>query len=190
MMVARSDLLSDEGISELSDSDDESMAESVAEDVSIAERQAAIDRLVPALDPAEYGKMPSSFPSNSQNVSVHSDMVLIEPTKQDTSFQPRQIRPLIFPRDQFDGVEDSDDDSEGEGAGGHGDSDEDEDEDEEDQPIVVGEVEVDMQEEEEDFLRFSREVLGISPNMWNDIVRDRKERGGTFRQEGPRSEGH
>ena len=96
--------------------------------------------------------------------------------KQDATSQPKPMRPLIFPRDQFDGVEDSDDESEG----GKDGLDED-DETEEDRPQVVGELEVDMQEEEEEFLQFSREALGISSEMWNDIIQDRKSRDGTSR---------
>ena len=128
------------------------------------ERLAAMDKLVPALEPSEYGKMPPSF-SSSQRVapaSIKSDTV-------ETSIaQEKPIRPPILPRDRYEGV-DSDDETD----------DEDQDaESEEDMPQVVGEVEIDMEEEEEEFLEFSRQALGISDAQWNEIIRDRRSRGG------------
>jgi len=51
----------------------------------------------------------------------------------------------------------------------------------EDAPVVVdGDGDVDMGEEEEEFLKFSREALGISQEMWDGILNDRKGRGGEF----------
>ena len=91
-----------------------------------------------------------------------------------------QSRRALLQRDVFDGV-DSDDETE---------SDEDKmpkranardgetSDSEEDLPQVVGDVEIDMKEEEEEFLRFSRDVLGISEDMWANIVKDRHGRGG------------
>jgi hypothetical protein len=50
---------------------------------------------------------------------------------------------------------------------------------EEEAPVVVeGDGDVDMGEEEEEFLKFTREALGISPDMWESIISDRKGRGG------------
>ncbi len=43
----------------------------------------------------------------------------------------------------------------------------------------VMEIDPDMGEEEEEFLRFSREALGISGDMWEKILSNRRERGGT-----------
>ncbi|KAF8527912.1 SGT1 protein-domain-containing protein [Hysterangium stoloniferum] len=166
------DLLSDDADhSVLSDSDNESGSDSNA----AAERQAALDRLVPALDASEYGTMPASFHRNSQKVKAEIQEEQDEEIRQDLplegDFHARAVRPLIFPRDQFDGVEDSDDESEEEGIA------EDDDEEEEDMPMVVGEVEIDMKDEEEEFLKFSRETLGISADMWENIIQDRKDRG-------------
>jgi hypothetical protein len=49
----------------------------------------------------------------------------------------------------------------------------------EEAPVVVeGDGDVDMGEEEEEFLKFSREALGITPDMWEGIMRDRQGRGG------------
>jgi hypothetical protein len=175
-----SELLSDEEeMSELADSDDDSTTDSCVNDT--AERRAAMDRLVPALKPSEYGKMPPSFHRNSQRVkksSIETVGLSIEEVPEDASPPQKPMRPLIFPRDEFDGVEDSDDESEEEVTGG----DEDE-EDDEDRPQIVGELEVDMQEEAEEFLKFSRETLGISSEMWDDIVQDRKNRDGMFRRD-------
>lgn len=122
--------------------------------MSDAARRAAMDKLVPSLEPAEYGQMPASFHANSQRAS---------PT--------RPIRQPILPRDKYDGV-DSDDESDDEDVGDQ------DDESEEDQPQIVGEVEVDMGDEEDEFLEFSRQALGISDEQWGDIVRDRQGRGG------------
>lgn len=168
-------MLSDEAeMSELSDSDDENTSDSREDDTT--KRRAAMDKLVPALEPSEYGKMPPSFHSNSQVVKKNTLGIESSPSEdvpqKASSPPPKPIRPLIFPRDEFDGVEDSDDETEEEIIG------EEDEEDEEDRPQVVGEFEVDMQEEAEEFLKFSREALGISSEMWNDIVQDRKGRDG------------
>ncbi len=141
-------------------------------------RQAAMDKLVPGLDPSEYGKMPPSYHSNSQRVAP----VTIESDLRDTSnadsadvspsAHSRPIRPPILPRNVFDGV-DSDDES-----------DEDDpvvdEDDEEEQPQVVGEVEIDMGEEEDEFIEFARQALGVSDEQWKEILEERRERGGTF----------
>jgi len=145
----------------------------VPEGASHAERQAAMDKLVPGIEPAEYGQMPASFHSNSQRVAPTMETgVLEEQAKGSTAESPmRRIRQPILPRDKYDGV-DSDDETDDEDVAEH------DDESEEDQPQVVGEVEVDMGEEEEEFLEFSRQALGISDQQWGEIVRDRQGRGG------------
>ena len=141
-----------------------------------SERQAAMDKLVPGLEPAEYGQMPASFYSNSQRVApatVETD-VRDGPTgmlasSSTTSDRPRPIRPPILPRDQYEGV-DSDDETDEEG-----DIDE---ESEEEKPQVEGDIEIDMEEEQDEFLEFARQALGISEEQWNDIVQDRRNQGG------------
>ncbi|KAK2462036.1 hypothetical protein APHAL10511_006499 [Amanita phalloides] len=156
--VFEDEQFSDEGFSEEEFSDSEegsdAMHENDLDEIGQAERQAAMEKLVPALDPSEYGKMPPSF-SSSQRVTPI------------TSTQDKPIRPPILPRDKYEGV-DSDDES---------DEEEEDAESEEDRPQVVGEVEIDMAEEEEEFLEFSRQALGISDEQWNEIIRDRKSRG-------------
>ncbi|CAG8640447.1 2413_t:CDS:2, partial [Acaulospora colombiana] len=67
----------------------------------------------------------------------------------------RPIRRPIFQRDKFDGVDSDDETSEEE----------------------EGEVEIDMDQEQEDFIRFSREMLGIDDDAWADIIADREKRG-------------
>lgn len=140
--------------------------------------QAAMDKLVPALEPSEYGKMPSSFHSASQRMAptnIETD-IIEEPVKDqgDGKTKPglkqKPIRPPIIPRDKYEGV-DSDDESDEEGM--------EDDESEEDRPQVVGEVEIDMAEEEEEFLEFSRQALGITDEQWSDIIKDRKKRDGS-----------
>lgn len=51
------------------------------------------------------------------------------------------------------------------------------DEEEEDQPVIVGEEDVDMGEEEEEFLKFTRDALGINEDMWQGILTNRREKG-------------
>ncbi|KAI1797621.1 SGT1 protein-domain-containing protein [Ganoderma leucocontextum] len=141
----------------------------------LAARQAAMDKLVPGLDPSEYGKMPPSYHSNSQRVApitVESEireMLHGDPTDANTGAHSRPIRPPFLPRNVFDGV-DSDDES-------------DEDDpvvdeaDEEEQPQIVGEVEIDMGEEEEEFIEFARQALGVSDEQWKEILEERRDRG-------------
>ncbi|KAG6910578.1 hypothetical protein DXG01_009529 [Tephrocybe rancida] len=142
-----------------------------------AARQAAMDKLVPGIDPSDYGRMPASFHSNSQRVAhldfdtdTMKDIVDEEArTSSAREVPPKPPRQPIIPRDKYDGV-DSDDETDEE-------DEVDDDEDDEDHPQVLGEIEIDMGEEEEEFLEFSRQALGISDDQWNEIVRDREERG-------------
>jgi hypothetical protein len=164
---------SDEGFSGSEvDSDDN-------EESANAARQDAMEKLVPGIEPSEYGRMPASFYDRSQRIAPtkHVDELAgVESEGLTTESGPpfalsRPVRAPILTRDHYEGV-DSDDDSgeENELA--------DDDEDDEDEPQLVGEVEVDMAEEEEEFLEFSRQTLGISDEHWQQILRERKERGG------------
>ncbi|KAI0662562.1 SGT1-domain-containing protein [Cubamyces menziesii] len=139
-------------------------------------RQEAMDKLVPALDPSEYGKMPPSFHSNSQRtapVTLETEVREEIPPGGGAKSSPesvrmRPIRPPLLPRDKYDGV-DSDDETDEEGEG--------DPEDEEDQPQVVGEVEIDMAEEEDEFIEFARQALGVTDEQWKEILKERGERG-------------
>ncbi|KAH9890964.1 SGT1-domain-containing protein [Cubamyces lactineus] len=139
-------------------------------------RQDAMDKLVPALDPSEYGKMPPAFHSNSQRtapVTLQTEMREGIPLSSGAKSSPegvrmRPIRPPLLPRDKFDGV-DSDDETDDEG--------EVDPEDEEEQPQVVGEVEIDMAEEEDEFIEFARQALGVTDGQWEEILKERGERG-------------
>ncbi|KIL70987.1 hypothetical protein M378DRAFT_66554 [Amanita muscaria Koide BX008] len=163
----------DENLSDEEFSDDEDIVSEDGEDSDEkAERRAAMDRLVPALDPSEYGRMPASFHSNSQRVAattIKTDKAADNENQSstDVSARERRIRPPILPRDNFEGV-DSDDETDEESE---------DEESEEEKPQVVGEVEIDMAEEEEEFLEFSRQALGITDEHWNEIILDRKSRG-------------
>ena len=136
---------------------------------------------MPALEPSEYGQMPATYHSNSQRVTPATVLNDAEdnleghkksPESQTKSnVETRSIRPPIIQRDKYDGI-DSDDETEEEDL---------DDESEEDRPQVVGDVEIDMEEEEEEFLEFSRQALGISNEQWQEIVKDRKGRGGVYR---------
>jgi hypothetical protein len=143
-----------------------------------ATRQDALEKLVPGIDPSEYGRMPASFYDRSQLVAPPepTDNVMEVESAESaregdiSSPQSRSVRAPILARDRYEGV-DSDDDTEGE------DSPVDEEEEEE-QPQLVGEIEVDMAEEEEEFLEFSRQTLGISDDQWQQILQERRGRGG------------
>jgi hypothetical protein len=169
-----SDEASDEFSEGMPDSDDESTPEVEPDD----DDDAARSQLVPGLEPGEYGKMPPLFYAKSQKVAPTSEPEEEQPdirvTDEDEESPPirRPIRPPILPRDKFDGVDSDDETDEDELAVGDSDSDE-------DHPELVGEVEPDMDEEEEEFLEFSRRALGISNEQWNDIINERKNRGGT-----------
>lgn len=132
---------------------------------------------MPGIDPSEYGRMPASFYNGSQRVAppeLTDNVMEVESAdsrEEDiSSAQSRSVRAPILARDRYEGV-DSDDDTEGE------DSPVDEEEEEE-QPQLVGEIEVDMAEEEEEFLEFSRQTLGISDDQWQQILQERRGRGG------------
>lgn len=184
-----SELLSDE---ELSDDDDdgdgdgdgdESQDSEHDEDVVMtdtlndeqrAARQKAMDDLVPGLPASEYGTMPPSY-YNSQRVTrttmeteVREEFSESGPKNVETPSQQRSIRPPILPRDEYEGVVDSDDESEEEV----------DEEEEEEQPQVVGEVEIDMEEEQDEFLEFARQALGVTDEEWTSIIDERKSRGG------------
>lgn len=136
---------------------------------------------MPALEPSEYGQMPATYHRNSQRVIptvVMTDAVdnpeepkKLSEAQAKSSAETRLIRPPIIPRDKYDGI-DSDDETDEEDLG---------DESEEDRPQVVGDIEIDMEEEEEEeFLEFSRQALGISDEQWQEIIEDRKGRGGVY----------
>ncbi|KXN83606.1 hypothetical protein AN958_01171 [Leucoagaricus sp. SymC.cos] len=183
---------SDEPFSD--DSDDDESDEELAKAYPISYANAssamkeAINKLVPGLDPNDYGKMPATYYSNSQRVApttIETDVVENTiPINQQNSTSSKKytsgttdskpIREPILPRNKFDGV-DSDDESDN-GEEGLEDG-IDPEEDEEDMPQIVGDVEIDMEEEEEEFLEFSRQALGISDEQWYEIIQDRKDRG-------------
>jgi hypothetical protein len=138
-----------------------------------AEKQTAMDKLVPALEPSDHGKMPASYHSNSQrvapaNIATDREECVRDGSRPHTEGKTRPVRPPIIPRDTYDGV-DSDDETDEEDQG---------DESEEERPQVIGEIEIDMEEEQEEFLEFSRQALGISNEQWQEILEDRKNRGG------------
>ncbi|KAF9459426.1 SGT1-domain-containing protein [Collybia nuda] len=171
----------DEEFSDGSMSDDglDSDSENEDDQATTAARQAAMDNLVPSLEPSEYGKMPASYHGNSQRVApitIDSEEVGGKLGPRDIGEanlqSPPKVKPVrkpLIPRDHYDGV-DSDDGTDEEDM-------ERDDEEDEDRPQVVGDVEIDMEEEEEEFLEFSRQALGISESQWNDIVQDRQQRG-------------
>lgn len=145
---------------------------------SATARRDALEKLVPGIDPSEYGRMPASFYDHSQRVAPPEptdDTIGVESAESAreggmSSPQSRSIRAPILARDRYEGV-DSDDDTEGEDSPA-------DEEEEEEQPQFVGEIEVDMAEEEEEFLEFSRQTLGISDDQWHQILQERRGRGG------------
>lgn len=189
MLYTSDEISEEENVSEFSDEEFSSGSEddkSQIDDEDIAKvkaiRQEAMNKLVPSLDPSEYGKMPPSFYENSQvtapvtmNTEVHETPTPIFSMDRGNI---KSIRRPIFPRDDFDGVDSDDETDEELRVLGEGNvAEEDHEESDEDRPQVVGDVEIDMSEEQEEFLEFSRTQLGISDTMWNEIILDRKKRG-------------
>ncbi|TBU34976.1 SGT1 protein-domain-containing protein [Dichomitus squalens] len=141
----------------------------------LAERKAAMDKLVPGIEPSEYGKMPSSYYTNSQRVApvtmeteIRENIPSGTPADTNSRVRSHAIRAPLLPRDNFDGV-DSDDESEEEDPAA--------DEEDEEHPQVVGDVEIDMGEEEEEFIEFARQALGVDDEQWRNILQDRRDRG-------------
>ncbi|KAL7285726.1 hypothetical protein ACG7TL_000831 [Trametes sanguinea] len=186
----------DEASSDEGDSDDEDAQDTASEEEAMDEdqpaqqpssapqlteeerkaRQEAMDKLVPGIDPSEYGKMPPSFHRNSQRTApvtleteVREELPSGGSSRPSEGIRTRSIRPPLIPRDKYDGV-DSDDETDEEDEGGQG-------EDDEDHPQVVGEVEIDMAEEEDEFIEFARQALGVSDEQWRDILKERGARG-------------
>lgn len=143
---------------------------SIDPDDRTAAHQADIDKLVPGIEPGDYGKMPPSFHNNSQRIARSNLPTTDSPaTEIEHESLERSIRPPIIPRDKYDGV-DSDDETDEE--------DEETQDEDEDMPQLVGDVEIDMEEEQEEFLEFARQALGMSDGQWRDIIKDRESRGG------------
>lgn len=169
---------SDDGSSQHSD-DETPMDVDDNPAMQISERRAAMEKLVPGIDPSEYGKMPPSYYSSSQRIAKTT---IETETREDApsvgasssasiSTRTRPIRPPILPRDEYEGA-DSDDETDEEGEG--------DEESEEEKPQVEGEIEIDMEQEQEEFLEFARQALGISEDQWRDIVKERQNQGGEF----------
>jgi hypothetical protein len=143
-----------------------------------------MDALVAPLEPGEYGKMPPEYrQQNSQRIapatmeSEPQSSINLPPsiaTSAEISMDPphKPFRKPIW-KDKFDGVDSDDEttDEEDEGLGSG-------EEDEEDRPQVVDEVEIDMEQEQDEFLRFTREALGIDDQAWEKIINEREKRGG------------
>ncbi|KAI0094564.1 SGT1 protein-domain-containing protein [Irpex rosettiformis] len=168
------ELLSDESSdsdAEEEGGDDDVPIEAESPDQRREKRQAALDALVPGLEPSEYGQMPPSFHRNSQRVARGNQTSEQPDTSASNLAQdgPASVRAPLLTRDKYEGV-DSDDES---------DEDEDDEEGDEDdeRPQLVGDIDVDMSEEQEEFLEFARQVLGMSDQQWNDIVDERRDRG-------------
>jgi hypothetical protein len=161
-----------------SDGESSSESEDLESPEALVARKAAMEKLVPGLEPSDYGKMPPSYHSNSQRVALtttESDMVEGDESEEQPAISAAQspprmkpIRQPIIPRDRYDGV-DSDDETDEEAV---------DEESDEDKPQVVGDIEIDMGEEEEEFLEFSRQALGITDEQWQGIIQDRRGRGG------------
>lgn len=168
----------------MDDMTDEDFSDSESEEPEStnADRQAALERLVPGIDPKDYGQMPASYHSNSQKVKKPSEDGTKAPKEENLPEPtPKPLRRPLLPRDDFDGVDSDDEtDSEEERLNALGTREGEDDESDEDRPQIVGEIEVDMEEEQAEFLKFSREALGITDDMWKDILQERKGRGGTL----------
>ncbi|KAG6332331.1 hypothetical protein ID866_6759 [Astraeus odoratus] len=170
-----------DSVDQLTGSDDEGSVEESAQKTT--SRQEAMAGLVPPLPPSEYGQMPASF--NTQRVAkttIETESMEVpsgtETVEEILLSRPaprtRPIRPPLLPRDKFEGVDSDDESSSSDPLAG---GDEDEYESEEDRPQVEGEMEIDMTEEQDEFIEFSRQTLGISDDMWKEIIQERTRRG-------------
>ncbi|KAF8759134.1 SGT1 protein [Rhizoctonia solani] len=173
------------------DSDDESITSEPNE----ADRQQAMDSLVPPLEPGDYdGETYVGRGGNActRRINPDSKLSIIDAYKTSTSAahdmdhqseqksREKLLRRALLPRDRFDGVE-SDDDTDPEDAESTLNTLPDDSDSEEDRPTVVGEVEIDMDDEQEEFIKFSREALGIDDVLWSKIMEERKSRGAFVR---------
>lgn len=140
--------------SELSDDEDDSDAEVVKP--TAAETKAAQDKLVPSLPTEEWG-------SHTQKKPAEASTDEPPPLLSEPKLQP----------DQYDGASDDEDDedmlNEDESALQMN---------EDGAQIVDGDEEVDMDQEMEDFLKFTREALGLTAEQYEDILKSRSDRGG------------
>lgn len=140
--------------SELSDDEEDSDTEMVKP--TAAETKAAQDKLIPSLPTEEWG-------SHTQKKSV--------PIPADDP--PPLVSELKLQPDHYDGASDDEDDEDM--------MNEDESAlqiDEDGAQIVDGDEEVDMDQEMEDFLKFTREALGLTAEQYEDILKSRADRGG------------
>lgn len=131
-----------------SDSDDE------RPQVNEQQKQKDMDALVPSLGQDEWGHKESAAPPPSASASE------AVPEKPASRFEP----------ENYDGASD-DEDSPSEGDGEDAPIQELDDETAEKQDINMG-------DEMHDFLRFTRDALGLSESQYNDILKSRSDRGG------------
>ena len=152
-------------LSELSDDDSDDASEMSPED-----RKAAQDKLVAPLAPEEWGEQ------NRAEAKARE-----EPAKNDASAEKQktaeEIAPSRFEAEHYEGAsedeEEADEDmmDEHQSAMRH----------DEDGAQIIDEdeeAEVDMDQEMEDFLKFTREALGLTQEQYADILKSRSDRGG------------
>ena len=139
---------------------------------TIEERQDAMDKLVPTLPDAEWG-------SSTQKSVPMPEAGASRVAAADETATATADRKAAFEPEKYDGVSDESEDEDdldpmAEGL-----------EDGEDGAQVVGETEVDMDNEMADFLKFTREALGLSEAQYNDILKSRSDRGGACHELSP-----
>ncbi|KAG8953323.1 hypothetical protein FRC04_002733 [Tulasnella sp. 424] len=191
------DISDDGGADDLSLSDPSSSSDEDDRKPTAAERQRAMDALVAPLDPDEYGKLPamevpppaSGVTGSKKSASQKTAPVTMETeTRTLPNGEIRKIRKPILMRDKFDGVDSDDESTSDEGEGEEEDARraanawrEVGDESDDEAPQVVGgishDIDINMEDEEEEFLKFSRDALGISEEQWTAILDERKGRG-------------
>lgn len=167
--VWNSDLLSDEEDEDSSDDGHEvaDMADASDDDRTV-QNQAAMDTLVPGIEPSEYGKMPPSFHRHSQRVARDPDAEARSPMSS-ISDSMLPSRPPLLARDKYEGVDSDDETDESDSEEGGSDD---------ERPQLVGDVEIDMGEEQDEFLEFARHALGVTDEQWEEILNERIRRGG------------
>lgn len=141
--------------SEMDDDDPASDSDDERPHIDESQKQKDMDSLVPSLGREEWGRKESAA----------------QPTSAGAASQPLPEKPESrFEPEKYEGASD-DEDSPSEGDGDDAPIQELDDETAEKQDINMG-------DEMHDFLRFTREALGLSESQYNDILKSRSDRGG------------
>ena len=143
------------------------------------EKKRRMDRLVPALQDTEWGAAAAQAAKALDSSASTNSPSRMDAGKANAAQSSYQTRVHSTFHDKHDGVsDDSDSEIDGDGHefafGLNGELDQGED-----AAQIVGDDQLEFGEGElDEFLNFTREALGLSPDQYNDIVDTRRKRGG------------